>query len=50
MDIREDSRATYCGYDFLSSSFVDKFDMTITNPPFNIALPIIEKALSVTKE
>lgn len=50
MDIREDSRATYRGYDFLSSSFVDRFDITITNPPFSHALPIIEKALDITRD
>ena len=44
MDIRGDSlaniKANYLKYDC-----INKYDMIITNPPFNIALDIIKKAL-----
>ena len=62
-DIREDSPATM-HTDFLqhttaytdNKNFTDYtesnelYDLIITNPPFAIALPIIEKALELTKE
>ena len=48
LDIREDSRATIkCN--FLEQSLPD-YGIVITNPPFNIALDIIRKAISVTQE
>lgn len=47
MDIREDSRAEK-KEDFLLSS-PELADVTITNPPFNLAMPIIEKAIRTTK-
>lgn len=49
LDIREDSRASNKG-DFLDIEFQRKFDIVITNPPFNVAQEIIEKALSITQE
>ena len=50
-DIREDSPATY-NLDFLDKTnwTVYLYDMVITNPPFNIAQDIINRALEVTKE
>lgn len=48
MDIREDSRAQY-RKDFLAVPAKEVADVVITNPPFNIAMEIIEKALAVTK-
>ncbi len=45
-DIREDSPAEY-HQDFLSSTLQNVYDIVITNPPFNIAQDIIEKALQV---
>lgn len=47
-DLREDSFAVRkC--DFLEASFMERYDITITNPPFNIAQDIIKKAHDVTK-
>lgn len=43
IDIREDSRAKVKG-DYLQIDCKDKYDMIITNPPFNIALDIIKKS------
>lgn len=48
-DIREDSPAEY-HKDFLNISFIkNKYDLVITNPPFNIAQDIINKSLEVCK-
>ena len=46
MDIREDSPALYKGKDYLRSVSTRKHDLIITNPPFNIALSVIQKALN----
>ena len=48
IDIREDIRANI-KRDFLEMSLPD-YDIVITNPPFNIAMDIIRKAMSVTQE
>lgn len=45
-DIRPDSPAQY-HEDFITYDIKSSFDMIITNPPFNLALPIIEKALDI---
>jgi len=45
MDIREDSRAMVIA-DYLVTDVGEQFDLIITNPPFNIAQDIIEKALT----
>jgi tRNA1(Val) A37 N6-methylase TrmN6 len=47
-DIREDSPAQY-HKDFLTATEKDKYDIVITNPPFNIAQDIINKSLEVVK-
>jgi len=47
-DIREDSLAKN-KQDYLSSDF-GQVDITITNPPFNLALEIIEKAMMTTQK
>lgn len=48
-DIRDDSLATH-HTDFLQAwNPPNTYDMIITNPPFNLALPIIEKALDIVK-
>lgn len=49
MDIRKDSLAEITG-DFLQYTPLSKFDCIITNPPFNLALDIIKKALSITRD
>lgn len=49
IDIREDSPATTKG-DYLKIDCKDKYDMIITNPPFNISLDIINKALDEIKD
>lgn len=49
IDIREDSRAKIKG-NFLEINTKDKYDVIITNPPFNISLDIINKALDDVKE
>lgn len=46
IDIREDSLANK-KIDFLEYSFQEKFDLIITNPPFNIALEIINKSFEL---
>jgi hypothetical protein len=47
MDIRQDSRADIIGnYLFETDIKSQHFDMIITNPPFNCALSIIQKALN----
>ena len=48
-DIREDSRSKIKG-DYLELECENKYDVIITNPPFNISLDIINKALSDVKE
>ena len=48
-DIRDDSRSEFKG-DFLKLECKNKYDVIITNPPFNISLDIINKALSDVKE
>ena len=48
-DIREDSPAEYHS-DFLKWYLQGKFDIVITNPPFNIAQEIIEKSLSISNK
>jgi hypothetical protein len=49
IDIREDSLANRKG-DFLQMNDLEKYDIIITNPPFNIALDIIKKSLAVVKD
>lgn len=49
IDIRQDSRAEIKG-DYLKLDMSDKFDVVIANPPFNISLDMIKKALSELKE
>lgn len=46
MDIRPDSLAILKETDYLQYRFLKQPDVIITNPPFNKALPIIEKALN----
>ena len=47
IDIRSDSRADIIGnYLFNRDVESQRYDMIITNPPFNYALPIIRKALN----
>ena len=45
-DIRPDSPAQF-HEDFITYDIKSSFDIIITNPPFNLALPIIEKALDI---
>ena len=49
IDIRQDSRAEIRG-DYLKLDMSEKFDVVITNPPFNLSLDMIKKALSELKE
>ena len=51
-DIREDSRANLKGVNFLNvpSALLPKYDMLITNPPFNQAQAFTEHALEMVKE
>jgi hypothetical protein len=50
IDIREDSKA-FIKEDFLEMKHMkDRFDMFITNPPFNLSQKIIEKCLEDVKE
>jgi len=49
IDIREDSRADIKA-DYLKYKLKESPDIIITNPPFNIALDIIKKALKDIKE
>jgi len=49
IDIREDSKASIIG-DYLNIDCKNKYDLIITNPPFNIALDIIQKALDDVKD
>lgn len=50
MDIREDSLAEHKGVDFLMYNGKEEYDIVITNPPFNQAQQIIEKAHRMTQE
>ncbi|MDC3214513.1 SAM-dependent methyltransferase [Pseudoalteromonas distincta] len=51
-DIREDSRANLTGVNFLNVPSYEsrKYDMIITNPPFNQAQAFTEHALEMVKE
>ena len=49
IDLREDSLAAL-KMDYLTHDCKNKYDMIITNPPFNIAKEIIEKALNDVKD
>ncbi|MDI3246847.1 SAM-dependent methyltransferase [Pseudoalteromonas agarivorans] len=51
-DIREDSRANLTGVNFLNVPSYEsrKYDMIITNPPFNKAQEFTEHALEMVKE
>ncbi len=51
-DIREDSRANLTGVNFLNVPIYEsrKYDMIITNPPFNQAQAFTEHALEMVKE
>jgi hypothetical protein len=50
MDLRADSPCQFPGENFLTADFMDlQFDMIITNPPYNLAVPFIERALELTK-
>ena len=49
VDVRMDSRAENIRDNYLDLDFTNMFDVVITNPPFNLALPIIKKALNDTK-
>lgn len=49
LDIRETSLASHIG-DYLTEDCKDKYFVIITNPPFNISLQIIEKALEDVQE
>jgi hypothetical protein len=45
MDIRTDSPAEWAGRNYLMEAMGIDYDVVITNPPFNIALDVIQKAL-----
>lgn len=49
IDIREDSLAEIKG-DYLEIDCKNTYDVIITNPPFNLARPIIEKALDDVRD
>lgn len=49
LDIRDNSPAQF-HWDFLTAYTNPFHDIIITNPPFNLALPIIEKALDIVQE
>ena len=49
LDIREDSLSEIKG-DYLHIDYKNKMDMIITNPPFSLALDIINKSLEDVKE
>jgi len=50
MDIRDSSKADIIDNYLFNFEVKNKFDVIITNPPFNIALDIINKALSDIKD
>ncbi|HGM1464437.1 TPA: hypothetical protein ACKOOP_003232 [Clostridioides difficile] len=49
VDIRDDSRANI-KQDYLKFQPKEKYDVIITNPPFNLSLDIINKALNDVRE
>lgn len=49
IDIREDSEAELIA-NYLGTLCFNKYDVIITNPPFNIAIDIIKKALDDVKD
>lgn len=49
LDIREDSLSETKG-DYLHMDYTNKMDMIITNPPFSLALDIINKSLDDVKD
>ena len=49
IDIRDDSRAKLKA-NYLETACKNKYDIIITNPPFNISIDIIEKALHDVRE
>lgn len=49
VDVRPDSKATF-KEDFLFRGIDGCYDIAITNPPFNIALDVIQKCLREVKE
>ena len=49
LDIREDSLSKTKG-DYLHIDYANKMDMIITNPPFSLALDIINKSLEDVKD
>ena len=49
IDCREDSLAQIHS-DYLQENIGSRFDMAITNPPFNIAMDVIQKALKDVRE
>jgi len=48
-DIREDSKAEF-KLDYLTSISLDKYDVIITNPPFNLSMEFLKKALLDVRE
>ncbi len=48
-DIREDSRASKKGHDFLSVIGKEQYDTVITNPPFSISEEFLNNALTYVK-
>ncbi|MCG7570529.1 SAM-dependent methyltransferase [Pseudoalteromonas sp. CNC9-20] len=44
-DIRIDARTPFAGLDFLESRGVGDYGVVITNPPFNISIDFVNKAL-----
>lgn len=49
IDIRQDSKAALKA-DYLQTDCKNKYGMIITNPPFNIALEVIKKAIDDVKD
>jgi hypothetical protein len=49
LDIREDSLSSIKG-NYLTMEFDKKFDLIITNPPFNIAIDVIRKSFEVAND
>ena len=50
LDIRPDSPCMFPGTDYLTADLTGmNADVVITNPPFNLALPIIQKSFEVVK-
>ena len=42
--------ALWGGVDFLTESYLSKFDNVITNPPFSLAKEFAERALEISRE